>query len=87
MEDNKFDKIDAKIDQIGNRLGSIDVTLAAQHESLKEHMRRTALLEEDVAPIKKHVAMIQGALKLIGLACCIAGAVESIITVASKFIH
>ena len=85
--EDKFDKIDSKLDKIGDRLGSIDSTLAAQHESLKEHMRRTSLLEEDVKPIKNHVAMIQGALKLIGLLCVVAAAVESVVYVLNFLSH
>jgi septal ring factor EnvC (AmiA/AmiB activator) len=63
----RVDRIEAKVDKIDERLDSIDKTLAAQHVSLKEHIRRTELLEADVAPIKTHVSKIEGALKLIGV--------------------
>lgn len=64
---SQLDKIEAKVDKIDGRLLVIDKTLVKQEANLKEHMRRTDLLENDLRPIKTHVAMIQGALKLIGL--------------------
>lgn len=67
-----------KWDSIVDRLGKIDTTLASQHEVLKEHVRRTQLLEEEVKPIKKHVAMIEGAMRLIGLVGVLATIVEVI---------
>ena len=55
-----------KIDTIQKDIGQIKIILAEQHISLKEHIRRTELLETALKPIEKHVAMTQGALKLIG---------------------
>ncbi len=83
VSDDNFNRLENKIDKLDNRLDSIDVTLAAQHVSLKEHMRRTQILEDDLEPIKTHVIMVQGGLKLIGLfALCIsfAAAVVEILT-------
>lgn len=77
----KLDKIEKKLDVVIDRIGSIDVTLAKQHVSLTEHMRRTELLESDIAPIKKHVAMVHGALKLIGLVAVVIGAIEGIVAI------
>ena len=51
MSDERFDKIEIKIDKLDERLDKIDVTLAAQHESLKSHMKRTELLEAQVKPL------------------------------------
>ena len=65
-------------DKIFERLNSIDNTLAAQHESLKDHMRRTAMLEENMKPIQRHVSMVDGAIKLIGVLSLLAVVVESI---------
>lgn len=69
----RVDRIEAKVDKLDERLDSIDKTLAAQHVSLEEHIRRTALLESEVAPIKKHVVMVQGGLALIGGIATVAG--------------
>lgn len=72
MSDNR---IEIKIDKLTEKLGNIDSTLAAQHVSLKEHMKRSDLLEKQIdvikkelSPIQKHVFMVTGALKLIGSA-------------------
>jgi len=68
--------IENKLDRIDARLNSIDVTLVAQHVSLKDHIRRTEILENEVKPIQKHVAMVNGALKFIGLLGILAGVLE-----------
>lgn len=75
MNDNdQLSKIDAKLDKLQEHLASVDVTLAKQEVSLTEHVRRSGLLEENVkmlrsdfTPIQKHVIMIGGALKFLGL--------------------
>lgn len=70
MNSNDFDRIHDKLDVVRDNIAEINVTLAKQHISLVEHMRRTALLEEEtkklqasITPIQKHVAMVQWALK------------------------
>lgn len=72
-------RIEEKIDKIDDSVGRIDVTLAAQHESLKDHMRRTSLLEESIRPLEKHVNMFNGALKLIGILAMLAAIVEVVL--------
>ncbi len=78
MDNPRLSRIETKIDDISDHLSSIDQTLAAQHVSLKEHIRRTTLLESDVAPIKKHVNRVEGALKLLTLIATIAAIIEVI---------
>ena len=73
MEDNQLDRIENKIDKHGEHLSSIDVTLAAQHQSLKDHMRRTELLEAKLEPIEEHVANLNGILKFIGFLSVLVG--------------
>jgi hypothetical protein len=76
MEDKRLERIEAKIDDISDHLLKIDVTLAAQHESLKNHIKRTTILEKEVAPIKKYINRAQGALMLITFLSAIAGAIK-----------
>lgn len=64
MDDTRLEQ---KIDQIVEKIGTISITLVAQHVTLKEHIKRTEILEAQMEPIKKHVAMVHGALKLIGV--------------------
>lgn len=54
------------------------IRLQSQHtEQLAEHMRRTRLVEEQLAPVKKHVAQMDGALKLLGVLSLLAGLVAT----------
>lgn len=76
MTDSRIARIEDKIDHVVERLSSIDSTLSAQHVSLKEHIRRTDLLESQVKPIEKHVTMVHGAIKLVGLVALLAGIAE-----------
>ena len=69
---------DDKLVKIYERLNSIDTTLAAQHVSLREHIRRTEILEEKLQPVEKHVAMVDGALKLLGVIGIVAAIVGHI---------
>lgn len=63
--DERLYRLEDKIDNIKDSMSQINVTLAAQHESLKEHMARTKQLEDRVAPLEKNAIMTQGALKLV----------------------
>lgn len=64
----------AKVENSDARLDSIDVTLVKQNATLEEHVRRSDLLErktdqlaEDMKPLEKHVTMVNGGLKLLGI--------------------
>ena len=75
-EDNKgrstTSRIFEKVEKIEAHLYSIDTTLARQHSSLEEHMRRTQLLEEEMKPVARHVEQMRGAGKLLALLALIA---------------
>lgn len=78
-DDKKLDRIENKLDAIALRVNNVDITLAAQHESLKDHIRRTEILEEEIKPIKAHVDGLKGiikALKIISILAIIAEAVR-----------
>lgn len=73
----------AKIDKIDTHLDKINDTLIQQHGTLEQHILRTqineeniSLLRKDVEPIKKHVWMIQGALKILGSLSVIGGIIK-----------
>lgn len=68
--DNK--RVLDKLDKIDDKLGAIDVTLAGQHVTLYEHMKRTALLERELVPIKKHILMLNAMARIVAI--IIAGA-------------
>lgn len=75
MDQGRIDRIETKLDNISKDVASIDKTLAQQHVSLQEHMRRTALAEEsiklireDMKPVKAHINRLEGVVKAVGLA-------------------
>lgn len=74
-----MDQINKKLDKIIDVQGEQAVTLARLTVSVEEHVRRTNILEDDMGPIKDHVSMVNGALKLIGVLGILAGIAEAII--------
>lgn len=75
-DETQLKRIESKLDDMNDHMASMDIKLGQQHISLKEHMRRTALLEDDMKPIRKKMAMFEGALQLIGVMAAIAALVE-----------
>jgi len=63
---------------LDKRVDSIDITLARQEVSLAEHIRRTNILEEKLEPVEKHVTMLNGVMKFLGISALIAGIYSSI---------
>lgn len=71
-------KIQDKLDRIIDVQGKQETTLARLTVTVEDHVRRTNMLEDDIKPIKRHVAMVEGAMKLIGLLSMIAVIIETI---------
>jgi hypothetical protein len=67
--------VDDKLDKLDSRLDDIDKTLIRQEGHLKDHIRRTELLEEEVHPIKAHVHQLRGATKLVVIVSSLVGLV------------
>lgn len=76
MNDERFSRLEDKLDIVIEKIGSVDKTLAAQHVSLVEHIRRTELLEQAVIPIQTHVVQVQGVAKFFGALAVLAGILE-----------
>lgn len=74
----RLERIELKLDDSNDHLAKIDVILEGQHISLKEHIRRTTLIEQQLVPISKHVNMVKGGLALIGALGVIASIIEAI---------
>jgi hypothetical protein len=76
-------RLEDKIDRLDDELVKINVTLAAQHVQLAEHIRRTGLLEEafdhimeeEIKPVHQHVNRVEGGLKLLGVLSLLFGLV------------
>jgi len=69
----QLDKIEEKVDRIESKISNIDVTLAKQAKDLEHHIYRTDLAESNIEllrtemqPVKKHVALMDAGLKIIG---------------------
>jgi archaellum component FlaC len=77
-----MDKIYDKLDKIEQRLGNMDVHFAVYNQELKTHIKRTELLEKEVAPIKKHVNRVETVFwfitSLLGLAAVLATIVNGL---------
>lgn len=85
--EKRFDRIESKIDTLHDKLSSIDATLIQQHEQLAYHIKRTDLLEDDIKPIKKHVAAVEGAIKFIGVLALFGGILEGIVALLTYVRH
>lgn len=83
MSENK--RIFDQLDRVEGRLDSIDVTLAKNTTSLEDHMRRTNLLEEAVAPLTKDKAQRDGAFKLLGVLSLMGGVATGLLKVFEYF--
>lgn len=75
------------LEDIRTTLTKILETQAVHTEQLREHMRRTSaaeanldLLRSELAPIKVHVARVDGALKLLGALATLGGVLAGIWT-------
>lgn len=75
-DDKRLERIEDKVDSINDHVAKVQTTLAEQHISLKEHMRRTALLEAEIRPIKRHVNHVEGAMKLLAAAALLGALIE-----------
>lgn len=71
-------KLEDKLDKLSEMQGEMNVTLAKQSVILEEHVKRTNLLEAKITPIERHVAMVNGALKLLGVLALIIGLIEGL---------
>jgi hypothetical protein len=77
-------RIEEKLDKIVDKIGRIDVTLAAQYVSLEEHIKRTKMLEDRVKPIEDHVVMLGAMTRIIGAAVTIIGVIAAIVEIIKK---
>lgn len=71
--DNK--RLEEKLDKIVEHISEINTTLAVNTSSLETHIRRTELaesqiqnLQDDIKPIKSHVAFMKGVAWALGVA-------------------
>jgi hypothetical protein len=56
----KLSSLEASSSEIHKTLSAISVTIGKQEENLKEHMRRTELLETSMQVVNRHVTVVEG---------------------------
>lgn len=96
---DKIDKVAEKQDKIYDEILIIKVTEVKHAASLEEHMRRTELAEKAIEklsasdieiykviePVQKHVTMIQGVVKFIGLIGVLVGIIVGLAKIFGAF--
>lgn len=82
------------LDKICEDLSELKITVAKQEENLKEHIRRTELAEEnlqmlrqEIEPLKQHVTVINGILKIIGIISVIIGSGAGFFQIANHIVN
>jgi hypothetical protein len=64
-------------DKVINDIGDIKVTLASQHEVLKEHIARTELLETRLEPIEDGFLTLRAIQKILGFVAVLFAMLEA----------
>jgi chromosome segregation ATPase len=87
--DTKLDKIESRLEKIEDSLSSIDKTLVKQHGELEKHIMRTEIneqmmqaLHEEFKPVRKHISMLEGALKFVGIVATVVTIVAGLVKIA-----
>jgi hypothetical protein len=69
----RFDKLDAKLDKLDSRLDNVEKILAVNTQIVKEHERRSTTLEaqlvKELTPVKNHVMLMTIGFKVVGFLC------------------
>lgn len=87
------ERIFQSLDKISEDISDLKVVVGKQEENIKEHMRRTeiaeenlALIREEIEPLKNHIVVINGVLKIVGIVAIIIGAAASVFKIIETFI-
>lgn len=67
--ETKLNKISEQLEKLDSRLDSIDITLVRNTKDIETHIKRTDLLEQELGPIKAHVAVVSLGFKGIAWFC------------------
>lgn len=83
---DNYERLEQKLDKVVEDISKINITLVAQHHSLKDHMRRSEanekaieIIKEELIPVQKHVNGLNYILKAVGVVTVILGMVTAII--------
>lgn len=82
---NIIDQLFEKIDKLDDRLDSVEKHLAVYNAELKTHIEGVVQnrsfvkkIDQDIQPLKKHVYMVEGGLKLLGILSLLSGLAYSV---------
>jgi hypothetical protein len=67
VDDRRLERIEKKLDDSNGHLAAIDTTLVKQAADWKYHVKRTDDLQVIVLRVNRHVTMVEGAIKLLGI--------------------
>lgn len=67
MDDKRFSRLEAKVDDANDQLAAINIRLAELTILVKEHERRSLTNEKGLEFVMRQVFMVQGALALIAV--------------------
>lgn len=84
-DDKRLERIELKLDDVADEQARMNVILGQQHISLKEHVRRSNLLEAQMKPLQKHVYMVEGFFKYVGAIAVILGALATLFEVLRMY--
>ena len=86
--DNRFDRLEQKLDKIDSRLDIMDQSFVKYNAQLEYHIKRSdniedylTLLEDELKPIQQHVNRVDGALKLLGALAIGIGAILAVLQI------
>lgn len=77
----QLDRIEHKVDGVADRTGAVEAVLIKHGIILDEHIKRTELLEEHIAPVQAALSEFKGVVRMIKVLAVMAGAAESVIAV------
>lgn len=73
------ERIENKIDKVLGEISAIKENHAAHNATDSEYYKRTDYLEKEMAPLKRHKNMMEGAAKVLALIGIVAGIAEALI--------
>jgi hypothetical protein len=86
MSDERIIRIEDKLDRVIGEMSNIKVMLAADGEARKNLDDRVKHIEADLAPVKRHVTLIQGGMKFVGIVGVLLGGLHTVLgIIASLF--
>lgn len=74
-----LDKIQNRLDTISDDCSELKIISAKQEENLKEHMRRTEILEQQVVPLTEKSFELKGILKAAGFVVSALGVIGGLV--------